>query len=258
MTMNTRKFLISLVLAISILIVQVGGVFAAPTLQAFPPITGTVCSITLDTDPNTGITTVIVEVEVVCMDQAVQKVRISQKTGEKLGLVAFDGDGKPVINTLALGQSIEIKLTMVIPDKEEYRNPLGNALETFFSGIADYNTIMEEHSNGFGFGVIAQALWLTKEMGGNSDDFQALLSAKQNNDYSNIILDDGTTPQNWGQLSNAILGGKKVTNLGVVMSNKDNNENGNNKDQNKDHSNNKDKNKNNNGNSNGNGNGNNK
>jgi len=235
--MRKTKFFISLILTMSVLIVQVGGVFAAPALQGFPPITGTVQSITIETDPSTGITTVIVDVK--NSNQVLQTIRVSQKTAEKLGLVMLDGDGKPVINDLALGQSTEIKQTMVIPDQEDERHPVGNALEAFFSDIEglDYKLIMDKHNEGLGFGVIAQALWLTRQTEGNSADFLKLVHAKQTGDYSEFngyLLEDGTSPMNWGQLRKAILQTNKKDSSDIAVSNQNNNANGNNKDKDKD------------------------
>src|SRR5512142_114811 len=106
--MNTRIVFVSLVLAISMLLVQVGGVAAAPISQAFPSITGIVQSITIETDPNTGIVTVLVDL--MDNDQNSESVRISEKAAEQLGLVVPNSDGNPTINTPAFGQSIEIKL----------------------------------------------------------------------------------------------------------------------------------------------------
>ena len=215
--MSKTKFLISLVLAVSVLVGQAGVVFAAPAFQDSTPISGTVQSITLETDPNTAIITVIVEV--VGMNQsAPQEVRLSQKTAEKLGLVLPDGDGNPVINNSALGSSIEIKRAMIIPAQEEDRHPIGNALEAFFSDIdgINYDVIMYAHENGVGFGVIAQALWLTREIGGDVTTFNALLFAKQNNNYRKlpfVILDENNIPiipENWGQLRKAISDGNKI------------------------------------------------
>jgi len=245
--MNKTNLLISLVLAMSILGFPVGRVFAAPALQHSPPITGTVQRITLETEPTTGITIVIVEVA--GKGQALQIVRISQKTAEDLELVAvvLDGDGKPVINNLALGQPIEIDPATVLPNTEEKRHPVGDALTTFFSDIAglDYNTIMTVHEEGAGFGVIAQALWLTTKLGGNSTTFQGILEAKKSNDYSTFTLADGTVPKNWGELRKAILDGDKKNGLGLIMptnhgnnqghdQSKDKNNNGNGNDKGKD------------------------
>jgi hypothetical protein len=181
-----------------------------------------------------------------------QTVRVSQETATELGLVLLDGDGNPVINELALSETIDIDPTTVIPDQQESQHPVGSALATFFSDIQglNYDTIMSAHGDGIGFGVIAQALWVTSELGGDSQLFQDLLYAKEHNDYSAFsdFTEDGTTPKSWGQLRKALLSKKS---LGIVMSNHDNNgnhanENGNNKNKDK----NKDKNNNANGNSN--------
>ncbi len=245
--MNKMKFLISLIVAVSLLVGQVGIVLAAPSSQEASPITGTVQSITLETDANTGITTVIVEV--MGADQTRQTVHINQTTAQRLGLIVFNGDGNPVINNSALGKHIKIDLEVVIPDQEADRHPVANALEAFFSDIEglDYDTIMAAHDSGVGFGVIAQALWLTQDLKGDASLFQALLLAKQTNNYENlpfkIVDDDGNDiiPKNWGQLRKALLNGNVIDKPSTVAD--QNNENKKNK---KDK---KDKNKSNNGNS---------
>jgi len=110
---------------------------------------------------------------------------------------------------------------------EEAQNPAGAALASYFADITDYETIMNAYNGEFdfgecGFGVIAQALWLTRKMGGNSDTFLAVLLAKQTGDYSAFIFEDGTAvPENWGQFRKLVLDGDKKANLGVVMSQKD-------------------------------------
>jgi len=236
------KFFISAVLAITILIVQVGGVFAAPESQASPIISGTVLSITLETNPNTGITTVVVEVAGKGQDS--QKLRVSQETAVALGLVSLDGDGNPVINKAALSRLIEIDPATVIPENEVDRHPVASALETVFSDISgiNYDVIMKVHlDKNIGFGVIAQALWLTRQLHGDAQIFEALIVARETGNYDRFTPEGGTTPKNWGQLRKAILEGK----LGTVISDKDNNGTDKVKDNNKDKSkdNNKDKSK---------------
>lgn len=81
----------------------------------------------------------------------------------------------------------------------------------------DYETIITYHDDGFGFGVIAQALWLTNNLEGDTETFEALLQAKQSGDYSTITLADGSTPDNWGDVVKSL---KKGDNLGSVMSGK--------------------------------------
>ena len=231
--MNKMNFFVSLLLAISLLLIQVGRVFAAPALQADTPVGGTVQSITLETDPTTGVITVIMTL----MDenQLSQSARVSLESAITLGLVALDGDGNAMINELALGQPLEVDPAFLIPDVEEEQHPVGNALATFFSDIAglDYEAIMTAHDEGMGFGVIAQALWLTTKLEGNAEIFQSILLAKQTGDYSAFTV-DGTTPSNWGQLKKAILNTDKKNGVGAVMSTPRNNENGNGNDKNKD------------------------
>jgi hypothetical protein len=251
--MSRMKLLLGIVLTIIFSMAQVGGALAA---QQAAPISGTVQTITLESDPTTGVVTVIVDL--MDSNDVSQTVRVSQETAIELGLVLLDGDGNPTINELALGEPVEIDPTTVIPDQQEPQHPVGSALATFFSDIEgmDYDTIMAAHEDGVGFGVIAQALWVTSELEGDSGLFQDLLYAKQHNDYSAFsdFTEDKTTPKSWGQLRKVLLNKKS---LGIVMSNHDNNgtnanENGNNKNKDK----NKDKNSHANGNNNnGNGNG---
>ena len=230
-TIVTRiKALVSLFLAINILIVQISGVFAASSPEDSPFVKGIVQSITLETDANTAMTTVIVEVR---KGQETQTVRISQETALKLGVVVLDDDGNPVINELALGKHIEIDMTTALPDQKEKPHPVGAALATFFfEGLSIeseelYAAIMDAHNEGVGFGMIAQVLWLSNEIPeGSLADFQTLLIARQNNEYSGILV-DGSTPQNWSELRTAILEGKKVKKLGNVMAHQENHDNGN-------------------------------
>lgn len=228
--MNKTKIFIGLVLALSVLVGQVGSVLAAPAPQESD--TGTVKSITLETDPNTGITTVTVEIK--GADQTKQTFRISQETAITVGLVALDGDGNLVINKSALGKQIEIDPATVLPDQQEDRHPVGDALATFFFdslGVENdklYETIMDAHNEGTGFGVIAQALWLTKELEGNSEVFTKLLIARETDDYSEFTF-DGVAPKNWGQLRKAIMDGKKIDKPDNAAANQNNK----NKDKNK-------------------------
>lgn len=217
--MKKVKFIISLIFIASILFGQVGGVFAAPAIQNPIPVSGMVQRIILETDSTTGVTIVIVDL--LDSSQMLQSVRISQETAMVLGLVVLSGDGKPGINNLALGKSIEIDPTDVIPTQEESQHPVGSALATFFSDLAgvDYESIMTVHEQGVGFGIIAQMLWLTKKVEGDLEVFQTIVHAKQTGDYSAFILTDGSTPKNWGQLRKSIL--EQDNGLSLVVSNKD-------------------------------------
>ena len=219
MKIKSTKFLVSFVLVIAVLVGQVSAAFAASKL-----ITGTVHRITLETDANTAVTTVLITL----LDKgAAQTVRINIESAIALGIVILGGDGNPVINKSLLGKLIEIEPETVIPDEGLEQHPVGDALATFFSDIVDldYETIMAAHDEGTGFGVIAQALWLTRKLDGNAEIFLAIIEAKKTNDFSGFVFDDGTSPVNWGQFKQAVMDGKKGR-PGVVMA--ENNNNGNN------------------------------
>lgn len=255
--MTKRFFFISLFLAISVLIVQVGGVLAAADSQTVTPIKGILEKITLQTDPSTGVATVILEIR---KANEVKSVRLSQEIALQLGFVGLDGDGKTVINEKILGKHVEIDLADILPAEEERRHPVADALSQFFSSNLYtendqlYSAILEAHEQGIGFGVIAQVLWLTQEIpgGGDLEDFRTLLAAKKSGVYQDLpfVDENGATiiPKNWGELKNAILSGKPVVNLGSIMSNKKEKDNGNNQNNDSENKKDKDKEKNNNGN----------
>ena len=224
---NIIKVSFSLLLALIIFVVQVGGVSAASFRENHTPVSGVIQSITLETDTVTGVT--IVSVDVMNSNQELQSVRVSLETAIAQGLVVLNGDGKPDINNSALGKPIDIDSSAVIPVQEENQHPIGSALATFFSDIdgVDYEAIMAAHEQGVGFGIIAQSLWLTTKLDGDVEIFEALIQAKQTGDYSAFLLEDGSSPENWGQLRKAILGNDKKKNLGVVLSHPGNNGNGN-------------------------------
>jgi hypothetical protein len=236
--MSKTKVLISLVVVTSLLIGQAGIVLAAPALQEAAPIAGTVRSITIETDPNTAITTVVIEV--IGKNQGHQTVRVSQRAAERLGLILLNGDGSPVINNSALGKQIKIELTAVIAEEQPDRHPVADALATFFfedlsvENDTMYGVIMEAHNTGVSFAAIAQALWLTQqipegslpEIGDKLDVFEALLAAKESGDYAGFTFVDENgstvTPQNWSQLRKAFLEHKKIGKSNSAPSNQSN------------------------------------
>jgi hypothetical protein len=220
--MKYMKFLVSFVLVMVILAGQVSAVLAAPERIA-----GTVQSITLETNIDTAVTTVLITLS----DNGVSKtVRVNIDSAIALGIVILGGDGNPVINEAILGQLVEIDTSAVI-EGQLHQHPVGDALATFFEDIVDldYETIMAVHDEGTGFGVIAQALWLTKKLDGNVEVFLAIVDAKKTKDFSAFVLEDGTSPTNWGQFKNAVMDGKKGK-PGVAISinnNENNNRSGN-------------------------------
>ncbi|HJQ15035.1 MAG TPA: hypothetical protein VJ830_09830 [Anaerolineales bacterium] len=215
---NKSNFFFSLILTMSLLLTQIGGVLAAPILPRQSTVGGMIQSITLESDTVTGVT--LVSIDLMDANQVLQTIRVSLETAIAQGFVVLDEDGKPNINNAALGKSVEIDPSSIIPTRQETEHPVGSALATFFADIAgmDYETIMTAHEQGVGFGVIAQTLWLTTKLDGDSEIFEAMIEAKQTGDFSTFVLEDGSSPENWGQLRNAILDKDEKNSVGVVIS----------------------------------------
>jgi hypothetical protein len=252
--MKKMKIISTIVLATILLATQIIAVGAAPANQDTSLITGIVETITLETDAETGTTTVVVTLT----DElgATQTVRLSLVDATTLELLIDD----ETINPDAIESPIAIGSALVIPEEtgeeEEDQHPVGSAIADFFSDLlgVDYETVMDYHDEGVGFGVIAQALWMTNALEGDSETFAAILEAKISKDYSGIELEDGSEPENWGQFRKAVMRDREKSkeNLGAIMSGRaddglgdeiqtetQNNGNGNNPD--KDKGNNKDK-----------------
>jgi len=213
--MFKTKYIVSILLAVTVLFAQVGLVAASPRAQDTTPITGTIQSIATETDTN-GVTTVLVTL----LDDlgATQTVRLSVDTAVTLGLVTVD----PVSNEVAVdvtqvGQAIEIDPTTVIPDEpttEEPIHPIAALLAAFFG--EEGSVVNSYHEDGFGFGVIAQALWMSKNLNDDASLAGLILEAKKSGDYSAFTLPDGSSPTNWGQFKKAAL--QKKNNLGMIVS----------------------------------------
>lgn len=221
--MSSTKLLASVMLVLTVLFAQVGVVAAAPQTQDATPVTGTIQSITTETDAN-GVTTVLVTLS---DDQgATQTVRLSVDTAIALHLITLDPTTQEaVVDETQVGQPVEIDPTTVIPEQapaEESVHPIAWLLAEFFG--EEPGVVEAYHEDGFGFGVIAQSLWMSQNVGGDASLAGQILEAKQSGDYGNISLSDGTAltlpdgtvPTNWGQFKKALL--DKKNNLGVVVS----------------------------------------
>ena len=213
--MYKTKLLTSVLVALAVLFTQVGLVAAAPTAQETTPLTGTIESIVIETDPS-GVTTVLVTL----LDDpgTTQTVRLSVETAAALGLVTLDPTtNEPVVDETQVGQTVEIDPTTVIPDEsaEETLHPIAMLLGTFFD--EDSSVIEEYHEDGFGFGVIAQALWMSRNLTEDASLAADILQAKRDGDYS-AFFPEGTenVPTNWGQFKKAFS--EKKNNLGAIVS----------------------------------------
>lgn len=219
-----KKFPIIILLTFTLLVMAVVPVFAQETTPT-PPLTGTVQSIVVETDTTTGVTTVVVSI----VDDLNNpwSIRISPETALALNLVTMDPTGNYVAvvvdptapPTVTFDPSEILEETTAV---DETPHPVATALADFFSNLlgVDYDTIMTKHEDGVGFGVIAQALWMTKTLEGDTEMFQAILDAKTSGDYSAVILPDGSTPTNWGQFRKAVFSDKESAkhNLGFIKS----------------------------------------
>lgn len=225
--MSSMKYFASVLLVLAVLFTQVGNVAAAPQTQDTTPVTGTVESIATETDTN-GVT--IVLVTLVDDQGTTQTVRLSVETAVILGLVTLDATTKePVVNETQVGQTVEIDPTTVIPEEpsEESVHPIAWLLAEFFG--EDPSIVDGYHEDGFGFGVIAQALWISRNITrteteiGNASLAEEILQAKQDKDFQTFFDahpeffgEDEIAPTNWGQFKKALQ--EKKNNLGVVVS----------------------------------------
>lgn len=97
------------------------------------------------------------------------------------------------------------------------QNPVGEVIASFFG--LDYSVVEGFHQDGTGYGVIAQACWMSFELKGDASACADILAAKKSGDYSAIVLPDGTTATNWGQFKKAVSAHKGPgQTLGAIVS----------------------------------------
>jgi hypothetical protein len=218
--MSNTKLIASLLLVLAVLFAQVGNVAAAPQAQdgTTTTITGTIQTITVDPDTNTVVITVLLEDQV-----TTQTVSLDPLNSAYSAL--FNPDTHELIAQVGDSVTWQVNSADIVPDEgptEESFHPIAWLLAEFFG--EDPSVIEGYHEDGFGFGVIAQSLWISQNVGGDASLTAQILEAKQSGDYSNILLSDGTpltlpdgtVPTNWGQFKKALL--DKKNNLGVVVS----------------------------------------
>ncbi len=223
--MYKTKLLTGILLVLAVLFAQVGAAFAAPAAQDTTTITGTIVSVTPEADTNGVINTVLVTYK----DGAgvEQTARISLATAVSLGLVTVDSTVTPNVVTVVAktDDPVTIDPATVIPDQEpgeEDIHPIAAILARFFN--VEPGVVQGYHDDGYGFGVIAQAMWMAKSLGeGDLADAGLILQAKKTGDYSAFTLLDGSTPTNWGQFKKAVMG-KDKKNLGIIVSGHANND----------------------------------
>ncbi len=159
-----------------------------------------------------------------------QTVNLSVDTAVTLGLVTKNPDGSITVNDV-VGQSVAIDASTVLTDpcksSEGAQQPVGKALSDYFcrSLGLDYDTVQAYHADGFGYGEIAQACFMSQALGGDAALCGSILDAKKSGDFSSLVLPNGDTPKNWGQLKKDVLSQevKSLTNLGAIVSGRANN-----------------------------------
>jgi hypothetical protein len=178
------KLLISFLVAIMLVVLQVGAAAAAPAAQ----------------DPTP----------------------VEEPTGCGAAETPTEETGTPTDTTTTDTTTEEETPT----EGEEANHPVAQALADFFCGAlgVDYDTIIGFHEgteemDGYGFGVIAQALWAAKEL---DADPAAILAAKTSGDYTGLVP-EGMVITNWGQFRKfafAEATDDYKHNLGEIMSGK--------------------------------------
>ncbi|HID64489.1 MAG TPA: hypothetical protein EYP49_17360 [Anaerolineae bacterium] len=224
--MSRAKVWVSVLTVLILIALSGASVWAAPNEEDPPEeesalISGVIEDIVIEADEDTGTTTVLVTLLVDETTGETRTVRLSLETALALGLVVEDADGNLTINEEMIEQTVEINPDDVIEDDGEgFLHPVASALAEFFADTLglDYDEIMGYHEDGMGFGVIAQACWMSYMLG---DEVTAsdILEAKKSGDFSSIELPDGETATNWGQFKKAALSNDKAQkNLGAIMS----------------------------------------
>jgi hypothetical protein len=120
---------------------------------------------------------------------------------------------------------VTIDPATVLPSTEQPTEPV-NPISTFLAKFFDIDatTVQDYHNDGYGFGVIAQALWMSKSIikdgtGDTTVVAKCILDAKKNGTYGDCFsFGDDPVPTNWGQFKKALMDNKEKHNLGVIVS----------------------------------------
>jgi hypothetical protein len=214
--MTKMKLLGGVLLVLAVLFAQVGSAAAAPQTQ-----TGTVTlnGVVTKMVPQTDGT---VLVTVTAADQTTTTVRVSATVAAGLTV------GQPV------PQDWTVPATDVVPPEEADTHPISKLLSDFFFGdesmaadIDSWHTGDNEAEQVFGFGVIAQALWMATTGEGAEATTDAALAgeillAKKDKSFQDFIdahpdlFEEGVTATNWGQFKKLLH--DKHENLGAAVS----------------------------------------
>jgi hypothetical protein len=212
--MSKTKLFAGVLLVLAVLFAQVGTALAAPVAQT-TNLTGTIDSI--GTEIVNGINTVVVTYT--DADGVQHTVHLSLEAAVAENLILWDQTNNEVTFLVKAGDTLEVDSGNVLPEEgpgDEAVHPIAAILAKFFD--VDPVLVQGYHDDGYGFGVIAQAMWMAQSLGdGNMANAGLILEAKKTGNYSAFLLPDGSTPTNWGQFKKAAMG-KDKHNLGVIVS----------------------------------------
>ena len=232
--MLNKKFLASILLVLAVLLAQVNNVAAAPPPQEVTP--PEITQIETETDES-GVTTVLVTL--LAEDQTTQTVRISLEYALLLGLIDPATQQPVAPEDVPEGTTIEPAEVIEELPVEEPTEPeahlISQLLASFFfpddesmvSVIDSFHTGDNSANQVFGFGVIAQALWMSRDSDGmaNAEFAEEILLAKQSKNFEEFfsehpeyLPENGTAPTNWGQFKKTLNENKDKHNLGVIVS----------------------------------------
>jgi hypothetical protein len=216
----------SILLVLAVLFAQVSTVAAAPqTQEGTLTINGTVTEIGQPVTDENGVTTVPVTIETA---EGPITIHVSETVANDL---VVGGEVKDLVVNAG---------DVVPPEEEADVHPISDMLGEFFevdAGVVDsFHTGDNEADQVFGFGVIAQALWMATEDaedGTHNTDLTlatAILEAKASGDYEAVaaLLGMEEVPSNWGQFKKAAQ--DKHENLGAAHGNDEDKQNGQDKD----------------------------
>ncbi|HSO11858.1 MAG TPA: hypothetical protein VLT51_05750 [Anaerolineales bacterium] len=235
--MSKTKILAGTLLIAAILFAQVGTVFAAPQAQD-GTITGTIDSIETGTDADGNPVVLVTLTDDMDVTQTLQ---FSLEDAIAYELVTVDPDtGIVTVDASLVGTPGEFDPARAVV-VEEPAEPEVHIISTlladfFFDGDLEMASLIDSFHNGdneeeqvYGFGVIAQALWMAtieNEDGTTSTDAELagmILDAKKSGDYGEVYAALGGDPEqapptNWGQFKKDFS--EKKHNLGSAVSNK--------------------------------------
>lgn len=229
------KTVTGIVLVLTVLFAQVGTVFAAPVTQD-GSVSGTIVSVEPSTPDANGDPTYLLTVQDTTTGET-QTVHISYDTAVSLGLFVLDPNtnepaldpntGEPMLDTSKNGTTVELTSDQILADEDSEGgdvHPISALLADFFK--VDAGDVDQLHEDGFGFGLIAQALWIARDDEENTDVELAgdILEAKQSKDYDAFFEAHpeyaeefgDNMPTNWGQFKKVLR--DKHENLGNVVS----------------------------------------